>query len=255
MSNVIADCERPDPDDGDFKLPDLSSWTDERLEAEFAKALKDTADGLLRLAAATAELERRGKDLSHLKLNLISYLRLIAARQLMPDVVLYLGDQKTKVMAIARLPIKDQQKLIASDKVTVLIEGEEHKVKLRELDSRYLRQVFGENSLRTVAEQRAFVRNSKTTEHPIEEPRRAVKIDLKKRLMKLGNNAAPIREVVSAIAEAAGPLEPLDINQPHETITVRVTAKEKQAMKTAEKRRGLPEWHLAREAIHANGLI
>ena len=241
--------------ESEIVVPDLSQLSIEQLEAEFSSALKDTADGLLRLAAAVTELERRGRDMSHLKLNLISYLRMIAARQLLPDVVLYLGDQKAKVQAIADLPLSRQRALLEENEVPVLVNGEEHKVPLRELDRRHIPQVFGEGRVRTFAEQRAFVRQKRTAKAPKEVAKRNVQAVPDRHGIKIGNSFATVSEVVATLAELSGPLEELNIDKDHESATVRLTAKEKQKLKAAEKRRGLPEWHLIREALRAYGLI
>ncbi len=74
--------------------------------------------------------------------------------------------------------------------------------------------------------------------------------------IKIGNSFASKEEVVAALANLSGPVHELDIQSPSaETVTIRVTADEKQRLKNACTRRGLPEWHLAREALKAVGLI
>lgn len=242
--------------DETITLPDLSALTMDQLEAEFSVALKDTADGLLRLAAATTELERRGRDLSHLKLNLISYLRLIAARQLLPDVVLYLGDQKNKVLAIANLPLAQQRKLLEADEIHVLVDGEDSTVPLRELDSRHLKQVFGERRIRSIAEQLAFVREKRTGRAAKEERPRKVQPVHQRGGIKIGNSFGTVAEVVSALSDLAGPLADLDIEAAEtDTMTFRATAEEKAKVKAAAKRVGLTTEYLVRKALHAYGLI
>lgn len=237
-------------------LPDLSGMTDEQLKDEFSSALQETADGLLRLAAATQELEKRGHDLSHLKLNLIGYLRLIAARQLLPEVVLYVGDKRQLVACMARLPVRQQQAILDKGTIDVMIDGEEQEIELRDIQMRHYSQVFGEKSVRTPAEQRAFVRQNRQRKAPKEPEQRRVKADAERNGIKIGNSFAAIGEVVEALAELAGPLEQLNVDDPRgETFTGRCTPKEKAKLKAAEKRRGLPEWHLVREALRAYGLI
>jgi len=237
-------------------LPDLSAMTDDELKAEFTAALQETADGLLRLAAATAELERRGHDLSHLKLNLIGYLRLIAARQLLPEVVLHIGDKRQLVACVARLPIRQQQAILDAGSVTVLVDGREQEVGLREVPKQYYGQVFGESKVRTPAEQRAFIRQERQKKAPKQPEKRRVQADPERNGVKIGNGFATAVEILSALAELAGPLEQIDVSdQNTETATVRLTKKEKAKLKAAEKRRGLPEWHLIREALRAYGLI
>lgn len=238
--------------DGAIILPNLSALTDEQLEAEFAGALKDTADGLLRLAAATAELERRGRDLSHLKLHLLSYLRLIAARQLLPDVVLYLGDQKKKVMAIAGLPIPKQRALLDADQVHVLVNGEDCVVSLRELHPRHFSQVFGETRIRTIAEQRAFIREQKTTKRPKLEPQGNVRADHERKGIKIRNSFGPLAEVQMAVAEFAGPLLDLDI-ETAETMSFRGTADEKQAIRVKAGKLGMTPEYYIRKLLHGAG--
>ena len=239
----------------DIILPDLSKLTTEQLEAEFAGALKDTADGLLRLAAAASELERRGRDLSHLKLNLISYLRMIAARQLLPEVVLYLGDQKAKVQAIANLPIEKQQKLLDADEVHVLVENEDVTVSLRELSQSHLKQVFSEHKVRTIAEQRAFVRE-KQSDKPVKiEPKRNVKPEPARNGIKVGNSFAPVADVVGSLSELAGPLDILNEDLQQATATARLTNEENEALEWNAKSQGISKPHLVRMALHAYGLL
>jgi hypothetical protein len=72
----------------------------------------------------------------------------------------------------------------------------------------------------------------------------------------IGRMSVAVSDLIAAISVAMGPLPVVDLeNVETATATVRLTAAEKQKLKTLEKRRGLPEWHLIREALHAYGLI
>lgn len=98
----------PRPPDALARLRDLDTSA---LRAELAHALKLTANHLLYLAAVWSELERRGEDLSNLRVGFAGWLPAIAAGTVAPEVVVAFAGQPRKLRAIAKLPVAEQEKI------------------------------------------------------------------------------------------------------------------------------------------------
>jgi hypothetical protein len=140
-------------------LPDLSGLSIDELKEMFATGLRQTADGLLTMAAAYAELQRRGESLARFKLGgFLDTLTFIASGKLLPESALYFGDQPVKLKAFTKLSIDKQRELLESDEV-IVVEGDTEKpVPLRELNARKMPQVFGDDgTVRTPKEQKKYV--------------------------------------------------------------------------------------------------
>jgi hypothetical protein len=66
---------------------------------------------LIQVASVVYELERRGKDLSSLKIGLIPYLRKIAKGELLPELVVKYSGEPRSLQKVAKLPVTVQQEI------------------------------------------------------------------------------------------------------------------------------------------------
>lgn len=131
------------------------------LREELSRALDLTARHLLYLAAVWAELERRGEDLSALRSGLVVYLPLIAAKTVMPEVVVRFAGNQTLLRAVSMLPPEKQAKIAAGEPVLV-VERQGDKFAQRMLPVHTLtwhqaKQVFADRCIRTETEQIAYL--------------------------------------------------------------------------------------------------
>lgn len=82
------------------------------LKSELARLLGFTAENLVRLAIITAELEKRGEDLSELKIGLLPLLRQIALGKLHPQIVVMFAGEPMMLRDIGKLPLFQQQEIV-----------------------------------------------------------------------------------------------------------------------------------------------
>lgn len=131
------------------------------LRAELSRALTITAQGLAYLAAVWAELERRGEDLSDLRHGLAEYLPRIADGTLAAEAVVAFAGQRTLLRRVAMLPLDEQRRLAAGERVPVWVpsddgtDGTTRELPLSALTARQVAVVFDEDGrIRTPIEQR-----------------------------------------------------------------------------------------------------
>lgn len=93
--------------------------TDE-LRQELSRAITMTAHAVAYLAACWTELERRGEDLSGLKIGLAPYLREVAQGRLAPEAVVTFAGQRMVLRWLARQPLEMQQRIASGEPVTVI---------------------------------------------------------------------------------------------------------------------------------------
>lgn len=228
------------------------------LRKELVSLMGLTAENMQRMAYIVAELENRGEDLSGLKLGLIDSLRLIAAGRLLPEIVVQYAGRPALIRAAGGLSIIEQRQILETGEVEYVANGESQKVALLSLPYQAIRQVFAEDHMRGAEEQRIFVSALGRRKRADESSARTyrVRADAEKGGLRIGKAFVSAAEITSALADLSGPVDVINMDDATtETATVRLTAVEKQRMKAAEKRRGLPEWHLIREALRAHGLI
>lgn len=108
----------------------LTRMETQDLRAELGRAITMTADSLAYLAGVWAELERRGEDLSDLKIGLAPYLRDVASGRLAPEAVLTFAGRKMVLKWVARQPYEQQKKLAAEPTVTISTPAGKHKTAL-----------------------------------------------------------------------------------------------------------------------------
>ena len=133
----------------------LQMPTDE-LRKRLAEAIGLTARTLSYLAVVWAELERRGDDLSDLRGGLMTYLPLIAAGRLDPELVVRCAGQATLLKLASEAPMEDQRRLLAQGARIVEIDGDaitERAVPVEALTVAQVRRVFASDGLRSPADQ------------------------------------------------------------------------------------------------------
>jgi hypothetical protein len=237
----------------------LRSLSTEDLFAEFESLFGQTVSSLIRMAEVVAELERRGADLARLCNSMVPHLRRIAAHQLLPEAVLSFQFRPAILNSVSQLPITDQRRLVEKPEVEVYVPDSDssEKVPLDDLHIHQARAVFGNGKIRTPAEQRVYLRGASVAAKdakPVTTRNYRVRADRERGGVWVGAAFVKSGEIVAALAELAGPLPTLTIDD-SDTATARLSSAEKDKLRQNEKRRGLPEWHLIREALRAYGLI
>lgn len=88
----------------------------ERLE----KLITITVDTLTELAEVWVELERRGEDLSTLRSGLMSYVRMIARREVLPEAVVRFAGHRHIMIKLTEMPLRTQAKLLRKPEVELV---------------------------------------------------------------------------------------------------------------------------------------
>jgi hypothetical protein len=242
---------------------DIRTASTADLKTELAKGLTLTVQTLARLAIIWAELESRGEDLSDLRRGIAAMLPLIAAGTLAPEAVVGFGSRPSLLRALVGLPLEKQRAIAAGEPVPLVTDAGDGEYAVTPLPASALtaaqvRQVFAVGEIRDADQQRAMIEARRSPVRRIDpEPVRNYRVrpDVEGGVVRVGKATVKPAEIVSALSAMSGTLAPLELDKETETATVRLTAAEKQRLRVAEKRRGLPEWHLIREALHAYGLI
>lgn len=242
----------------------LLDFTTEELRAELARSLEITAVQMVRLAAIVGELERRGEDLSGLRVGLLGYLRRIAAGQVLPELVVRYQGRPAVLRIAANLPLGDQRRLIASDTLDLVVPGPGEKgwdvrqIKPEWLRGPQLRQLIGPESLRTQAEQIVLLEGLKGGHRPAAKGRaprfgRCVPDALKGGL-RVGKTFLPAADLVAALAALQGPQA--DDDAPADSpVNLRLTEAQHTSLKLAATRGGTDMQTLTRRALAAFGLF
>ena len=141
-----------------FDIVAVKSMTIQDLKAELAKTLTVTAEYLMYVAAIWRELETRGEDLSELRQGMMSYIPLIATNQLDARLVVNYAGQKTLLSSMAKLPLKEQQKLAEKGSLDVVILGDDNQqlikeVKISDLTAAQVYQAIGDGKIKTPEQQ------------------------------------------------------------------------------------------------------
>lgn len=89
----------------------LAKESTESLMDKLKLFLNITVEKLIQVASVVYELERRGKDLSSLKIGLIPYLRKIARGELLPELVVKYSGEPRSLQKVAKLPVEVQKEI------------------------------------------------------------------------------------------------------------------------------------------------
>lgn len=106
---------------------ELARMTNEELRAHIGRAISMTAESIAYLAAVWVELERRGEDMSGLRISLAPFLRDVAQGRLAPEAVLSFAGQKMVLKWVAKRPISEQLSLAAGKPVTIITDKGDRK--------------------------------------------------------------------------------------------------------------------------------
>lgn len=235
---------------------DIASVPTDELKRRLVDGLRMTAERLLNLGETVVELERRGEDLSALRMGMVTHLRAIGAGTLLPEIVVRYSGKQALLDRIAGLPLSQQQALIESPSVPILVNGEVQRIDPLAIPYRSIDQVFSGASIRNESDQRAYLASKPRNENRPRDKARQLKAHADHDLggIRVGKAFVPRAEIVMVLAELAGPLEE-EHPDDWETATVKLTKAEKARLKGLEREAGLSEWKLIRQALRACGLI
>src|SRR6185312_5765052 len=106
------------------RLQDLEQMTTEQLMERLAEKLAITAEALEELGGIVRVLENRQVDLSVLRIGILPLLRKIAYGQLLPGLVARFAGKGQLLKYVQNLAIPDQKRLLAGEKMRVLLLGD-----------------------------------------------------------------------------------------------------------------------------------
>lgn len=182
------------------------------LRKMLSETLQITVHHLRQLAEIWQELERRGEDLSAIRSGIMAYLPLIASGHVEPRLVVNYAGQQTLLRALSTLPIDIQQDLAESGSVTIAVVdqgsfSESIPVSLSDIKAAEIPIVFGDGYIRPIPEQLKIIasKKAKAPAH-VKPPRRSrrVKVDADRGCLVVGQGAADLDRVVSALSEYYG---------------------------------------------------
>ena len=240
---------------------DLTSLTIDDLRAELAKQMQLTAQHLIRLAAVVAELERRGEDLSDLRIGMLHHLRRIAAGQVLPEIVVRFANAPGLLAKIGAMPIPDQQRLIDGESIKLLVNspdgGVGHlMVDPMKLTRQQVTQIFARDHIRDEQEQRLVLaaQRNKNSQRPKTAVHGKIRTNRKDKTVSVGRYQIDVPNLLAALAELA---EDYGDDEGEDTKPVAIQLTESQhrrlRMKAAESGRIMGD--MVRDALRAYGLI
>jgi hypothetical protein len=139
-------------------LVEMQRLSTPQLRAELHQAIGVTAASIARVAIIWRELEARGEDLSTVKFALREYMHGIASGRILPETVAALAGQRRVLSLVAELPIVDQKRLIAGDKLTVVESNGATQKSLSEMLYSEVARVIRDGRIRDEVEQRLILR-------------------------------------------------------------------------------------------------
>lgn len=231
----------------------------EELRGRLASLLGRSADDLREMAAIVAELERRGEDLSALRLGLVDHLRRIAAGQLLPEVLVKFAGFPALLRIATHLPLLDQGKLISGEPLQLAVwrgdRVEWRKVDPLALTGPQIGQVFQRDRIRTEAEQVSVLESRR--ERAAREPQRdadarRVRPDRQRDGVMVGRVFAPTAEVLAALCELRPETDESDRSS---TLVVKLTDDEHRRLKVKAAESGRSIQDIARAALRLAGLL
>lgn len=241
---------------------DLTSLGTADLLRELAVQLRHTAESMMRLAWIVRILEERGEDLSGLRLPLINHLRRIAHGQVLPELVVRFAAQPGLLNRVALLPMPDQQRLAAGDSVKLVVlretadgrrETDHRLVDPSKLTQDQIWQVFGQDRIRSEAEQVLYLEDKTMRPTTSPQPRGRVRPDVSRGGLIVNRSFVSRGEIIHALAGLRG--ESADAGELEASLLVQLTAEEHRKIKVAAAQSDTTMAALARDALRAAGLI
>ena len=242
----------------------LGNLTVDDLKRELADAIGVTVNALIRAALIVQELERRGVDLSELRLSLLPTLRLIGSGQLAPEAAVRFLGRPQLMGVVSRLPVADQRSLGDGAPVALAVRHPDGAIGHRLGDPLHLQrdqihQVFGPDRIRPIEEQIVVVEAKRATAaapRPKPDASRLVQADRRNNCLKVRHTRIPVADFLAAAAELRGDAsedEPEDAET--KTAVLRVTDAEHRRLKVLAAESGTTVTTLIRRALIAYGLI
>jgi hypothetical protein len=238
---------------------DLAALDDDALEAELVRAMGLTVTSLVRTAWIIRLMEERGRDLSHLKIGMLDYLRRIAYGQVAPELVVHYSESPALLRILASLPLPDQQRLASGEPVKLVVRRPEGKFDVRMVEPLKMARdqlalVFGRGKIRDEAEQILMLedRQPRPTGSKGARRRGTIEPDPVRGGLVVGRKFFPTGDVIEALATLMG--EP-DYSVPEIAVPVKLTEAEHIALKNAATRTGTSMNVLIRRALMISGLF
>ena len=178
---------------------------DDQLEQALASELRATTEHFIRLASIVRVLEDRGRDLSNIRLGMMTYIRKIAYGQVVPDLVAQYQDKPLVLDRLAQLPPPEQARIASGGTVKVMVvEGSGTTFRMvspRDMSADEIRQVFDRGRIRTEAEQVSLIRSRPTFQQvriPV-----GVKLDLRRKgIIVSGDDLfIPLKQLSEIVAQ------------------------------------------------------
>jgi hypothetical protein len=240
-----------------IKTNDIASMSTPQLKSELAKGLTLTAETLTRLGSIWLELERRGEDLSDLKVGIARTLPLIASGRLAAEAVVAFAGRPLILRSLEGVNLDIQRRLADGEPIPVYLSGQDNpeSLPLSRIPSASITRVIADGVIRTPSEQRLAM---KSRHKKTKEPRKySVTVDRHNQTITIGKMTIPLATIISAMAESAGArTEIIDSPiAPAKTVAGKVTDEEKERLKAAAKAHGIEEWEMVRRAVVAMWLL
>ena len=230
------------------------------LKNRLSGLLARTADDLREMAAIVAELERRGEDLSGLRLGIVDHLRRIAAGQLLPEIVVRYAGYPQLLRVATGLPLPDQEKMLGESSVQLAV-WREGRVEFRQVDPlclspAQLRQVYAGDRIRSESEQIGYLESRAAPAKPKPVRRGKVWADRQRGALRYGKAVLAVGDVLAALAELRGFDDDGTAEDAEIAPTVfRATEAEQRALKIAAAQSNCTITDLIRRALWAAGIF
>ncbi len=197
---------------GQTPVGDIKSLSNEQILAELQALIGDTLQKLQRIVPLWRELQDRGLDLSHLRKGICFYVPLIIQGKVDAAMVARLASHAGLLRQAALLPMADQRRLAAGQKVKVLLaRRREAPVAVEkdplDLSGPQVRQVFGPQGIRSIEEQRDRLEARRSSSASA-----SVEFDPELRTLNVAKVQVPLTRITKAIASKSRDIE----GPPHE---------------------------------------
>jgi hypothetical protein len=182
----------------------LSTLSTEKLRELLHQGIGEFANRLMNVAKVWIELERRGEDLSDLRVGLNKYLPAIAAGTVLAETVARFSCRPTILKAISQLTPSQQQQLIDIGTVRIVIKQGDNfthrMLPLTALTVTQIRQVFGDRIIRNEVEQLAILESPKSNWTPkLSAKYGKVHADRGTGMVRIGRSMATAEDVIAAL--------------------------------------------------------
>lgn len=148
-----------------ISITEIQKLPSEEILSRFELGMKSVSHRLIEVAFYYRELKRRGQDVSRFKGPLIEYLPLITEKKLLPSLLIKFAGQSTLLNCISKLDMETQLQIEKNDSIQLVKRNNDsfstEAVRLIELHTKYFKQVFNNEKIRTVEQQIYFLKKQK----------------------------------------------------------------------------------------------